>query len=285
MSRLAELEGHSLGPAEVAWDERDTLLYALGVGAGQADPAECLALTTENSAGIRHIVLPTFAIGLLQYFEPAIPFGDIGPGNRLHAEQQLDMFGVIPSTGCGTVTKTVTNVYDKGKAAIVVVVSELILAGTTTPLARSTSSVFIRGAGGFGGDRGPSDSTKPPKREPDRELRASTRHDQALLFRLSGDRNPLHSDPVAAAPFGFAKPILHGLCTYGIAARLLFETLCDGDPERFRSIGGRFTKPVIPGEQLTVPVWVEEDAARFQVLDQSGGVVIDKGKIDMQPVN
>jgi acyl dehydratase len=141
------------------------------------------------------------------------------------------------------------------------------------------TSLFIRGEGDFGGDRG--DPAPPrveiPEREPDHEVTYATRPDQALLYRLSGDRNPLHSDPAFAAMAGFDRPILHGLCTYGVTGRALLHTLCDSDPARFASMAARFSKPVMPGDTLTVRMWVDGGECRFRTLTQDGAAVIDNG--------
>jgi acyl dehydratase len=140
--------------------------------------------------------------------------------------------------------------------------------------------VFIRGEGGFGGDRGPSAAWERPEREPDQRVSSQTRPDQALLYRLSGDRNPLHSDPAFAARAGFPRPILHGLCTYGVTGRLLLHALCGSDPGRFRSMRARFSRPVLPGARLTVSIWVDGATATFQTSDDDGQVVIDHGEVE-----
>ena len=144
-------------------------------------------------------------------------------------------------------------------------------------------SAFIRGEGGWGGDRGPSGDAEPGARprRPTTTVTVQTRHDQALLYRLSGDRNPLHSDPAFAAMGGFDKPILHGLCTYGFTGRALLHALCDGDPARFKGMDARFSSPVMPGEALTVKMWDDGDGtAVFQTCGGDGRVVIDDGRVD-----
>ncbi|MGH9113207.1 MAG: MaoC family dehydratase, partial [Acidimicrobiales bacterium] len=124
-----------------------------------------------------------------------------------------------------------------------------------------------------------------PERAPDHEVTYPTRIDQALVYRLSGDRNPLHSDPKFAAMAGFARPILHGLCTYGFTGRALLHSLCDGDPARFRSMSGRFSSPVFPGEALTVRIWTDVDGrAAFQTLGPDGRVVLDAGRCELATV-
>lgn len=143
-------------------------------------------------------------------------------------------------------------------------------------------SAFIRGEGGFGGDRGPSGKTDMPGRSPDHQVTYRTRTDQALLYRLSGDRNPLHSDPNFASLGGFDKPILHGLCTFGFTGRALLHTLCGSQPSRFGSVSARFSRPVIPGESLTVSIWVEGDGRAVFTTSTDAGIVIDGGQFSYQ---
>jgi acyl dehydratase len=154
-------------------------------------------------------------------------------------------------------------------------------AATGEPLVTSRSSAFIRGEGGFGGERGSDQPWSRPDREPDHRVVQPTRPEQALIYRLSGDRNPLHVDPKFAARGGFSQPILHGLCTYGVTGRALLQVLCDGDVARFGSMSGRFSRPVLPGESLTVSVWLQDssDTALFQTTKADGTVVIDRGRM------
>jgi acyl dehydratase len=170
-------------------------------------------------------------------------------------------------------------IWDKGKAAVVELESEATLVSTGKPLFKVTMSMFIRGEGGWGGDRGPSNKFEVPDRAPDHEVTYTTREDQALTYRLSGDRNPLHSDPSFAKMGGFEKPILHGLCTYGFTGRALLHTLCDSDPSRFKAMYGRFSKPVIPGDALTISMWVDGNDCVYQTKNQKGDVVIDSGSM------
>jgi acyl dehydratase len=139
----------------------------------------------------------------------------------------------------------------------VVTESRALMAGE--PLYTNTSSVFIRGEGGWGGDRGPSGPKNvPPERDPDHVVTYQTSPDQAFVYRLSGDRNPLHTDPAFAAMGGFDRPILHGLCSYGFTGRALLHAVCDSDPARFQHIEGRFAAPVLPGDTLRVAMWSGE---------------------------
>jgi len=146
------------------------------------------------------------------------------------------------------------------------------------PMITSRSSVFIRGEGGFGGDRGPRTEWKVPEREPDHVVTYRTRPEQALIYRLSGDRNPLHSDPAFAARAGFPRPILHGLCTYGFTGRALLHTLAGSDPARFAAMSGRFTAPVFPGDALTVSMWADGEQVWFRTAKDDGTIVIDRGE-------
>lgn len=175
-------------------------------------------------------------------------------------------------------TGTVTGIYDKGSGALVTSETNAVDPETGDRLITSRSSVFIRGEGGFGGERGPRDEWAEPDRAPDHKVTCPTRPEQALLYRLSGDRNPLHSDPAFAARAGFERPILHGLCTYGITGRALLHTVADSDPARFTSMSGRFSSPVFPGEPLTVSIWVDGGTALFRTVKDDGTVVIDRGR-------
>jgi acyl dehydratase len=254
-------------------------LYALGVGAGQPDPADELAFTTENTAGVSQRVLPTYAIVIAQTAPGLrIDYGDYPRRNLVHTEQQLTMHRPLPAEGSARLRKTVTGVYDKSSGALIATKNVAVDPASGEPLFETRQSVLIRGLGGFGGDRGPASEWRAPTRTPDLRLSLATRPDQALLYRLSGDRNPLHSDPAFAERAGFSRPILHGLCTYGITARGLLRELANSDPAQFRSISGRFTKPVIPGDELTVSLWYETPSSYvFITTNSAGEVVIDQG--------
>ena len=160
--------------------------------------------------------------------------------------------------------------------------SESVLVSTGKPLLKTRMSAFIRGEGGFGGERGPSASFEAPTREPDHQVTYQTRLDQALTYRLSGDRNPLHSDPSFAKMGGFDRPILHGLCTYGFTGRALLQALCGNEPAKFKSMYGRFSKPVLPGEALSVSMWVDGNECLFQTKNPAGDVVLDQGRFTFE---
>jgi acyl dehydratase len=210
--------------------------------------------------------------------------GTFNPAMLVHGEQAIELYGEIPSSGTVSTVGEITGIWDKGKGAVVVSESTSTDVATGQPLFKNTMSAFIRGEGGWGGDRGPSGPQNvAPERAPDHEVTYQTRVDQALTYRLSGDRNPLHSDPAFAAMGGFDRPILHGLCTYGFTGRALLHTLCDSDPARFTSIAGRFSSPVLPGEALTVKMWVDGGSAVFQTCGEDGRVVIDSGAATFTP--
>ena len=262
-------------PVRRSWKSKDALLYALGVGAG----TEELAFTTENTKDTPQRVLPTMAVVL---GGGGVPFDKLGSFNAalmLHGGQGIELLDEIPPEGEIESTGSIGAIWDKGKAASVEMLSESVNVATGKPLFRTKMTAFLRGEGGWGGDRGPAQSWELPDRKADHEVRYETRLDQPLLYRLSGDRNPLHSDPSFAKLGGFERPILHGLCSYGITGRALLHSLCDSDPARFKSMDARFSKPVMPGDDLIVSIWVDGNEARFQTKNQEGDVVIDQGAV------
>lgn len=277
--------GSTSDPVSHSWDSKDAILYALGVGAGAVDPLDELAFTTENSNGVEQQVLPTMAVVLGVGGGGAFAsIGSFNPAMLVHGEQAIELHAPIPVRGEVETVGEITGIYDKGKGALVEVRSVSTEVASGEPLFTTTMSAFIRGEGGFGGDRGPSGpKNPPPDRDPDHEQAYVTRTDQALIYRLSGDRNPLHSDPTFAAMGGFDRPILHGLCTYGFTGRALLHRLCGGDPARFRAMEGRFSSPVLPGERLTVRMWdTGAGEALFQTTGDDGRVVLDGGKLTYQ---
>ncbi|MFI7135300.1 MaoC/PaaZ C-terminal domain-containing protein [Nonomuraea sp. NPDC050153] len=258
------------GPAhERTWTAKDTMLYALGVGAGTSE----LEFATEK--GQR--VLPTFAV-LAAQAPPGRRLGDFDPAMLVHAEQSFELHRELPPAGGVRTTSRVTGIYDKGSGALVTLSATAVDLRTEEPVITSRSAVFIRGEGGFGGDRGPRNRWTVPDRAPDHKVTYATRPEQALIYRLSGDYNPLHSDPEFAARAGFDRPILHGLCTYGVTGRALLHAVAGSNPGRLRGMSGRFTSPVFPGESLTVSVWEEGVEVLFRTSKDDGTVVLDHGR-------
>lgn len=264
-----------------SWTVDDVLLYALGVGAGIDDPAQELSFTTENSLGIELQVLPTF--GVLLAHTPLPDLGDLDRTAVVHAEQGFTLLAPIPVCGTVTARTRVTGVHDKGSGALVMLESTAT-APTGELLVTCRSSIFVRGAGGFGGDPAPPPDPPPPHRLPDRTVTYTTRPEQALLYRLSGDRNPLHSDPKFAAQAGFERAILHGLCTFGVTGRALLHEIAGSNPTRLCGMSGRFSAIVRPGEALTVEIWRNNDAHfHFRTRGENGQVVIDRGQAALRP--
>jgi acyl dehydratase len=267
--------GTTSEPAEFSWTSKDALLYAVSIGAGEHE----LAFSTENTAGVEQQVFPTFPVVMGAGAGGRGVMADVGtfnPAMLVHGQQAVTLHRSIPPSGTASVTSKLADMFDKGKAAVVVITSDVEMDGA--PLYSTRSSMFIRGEGGWGGDRGPSGpQNEPPDREPDHTITYETSPDQAFVYRLNGDHNPLHTDPSFAAAGGFPKPILHGLCSYGFTGRGLLHLLCDSDPAKFHHIEARFASPVMPGEALTIKAW--ETAPGEAVFTTSVGdrVVIDQG--------
>ena len=267
--------GWESSPRETSWQSKDCLLYALGVGAGPAD----LPFVTENSIGVDHRALPTMAV-VLGAFDDEVwqAMGTFSWAMMVHGSQEVVLHQPVPTEGSIVTTHRLAGMWDKGKAGVVDVESNAVDAQSGAPMFTLRTSLFIRGEGGWGGDRGPSAVNPIPDRAPDHEVQDRVQPNQALIYRLSGDRNPLHSDPAFARKAGFEQPILHGLCTYGITGRALLGALCDNDPDRFGGMAGRFASPTLPGDELVVRIWELDHGAAFQTARADGTVVFDAGR-------
>jgi acyl dehydratase len=244
-----------------AWDADDVILYHLGVGAGLGKPTDAaeLAYTYEQHLA----VLPSFGVipafrGLVTAVTGQVPGLSINPVMILHGEQDLLLHKPIPTSGSVESRPRVAALYDKGKAALVVIEVESGPAGD--PLFTNRFTIFARGEGGYGGDpNSPPPGNEPPGREPDAVAESPTMSHQALIYRLSGDKNPLHADPDFAKLGGFDTPILHGLCTYGIVCKAVVDTLLDGDVTTVARYEVRFTGVVFPGETVVTSMWRDGD--------------------------
>jgi acyl dehydratase len=280
--------GVTTEPAEATWDSTACLLYSLGVGAGVTDPTGFeLEFTTENSIDVTQKALPTMPVVIAPTNAGSgqsafALLGDFNWAMVVHGEESVTLHKPMPVAGTARMQSTITGIYDKGKGAVVAIDNEAVDVADGKPLFTTSISVFIRGEGGWGGDRGPSGPRNvAPERAPDEIVRYTTRLDQALLYRLNGDRNPLHSDPSFAKLAGFDTPILHGLCTFGFTGRALLHAVCDSEPERFKHMEGRFSAPVMPGDTLEVRMWIDGNEAIYQTW-VGDTVVLDAGKLEFR---
>jgi acyl dehydratase len=262
--------------------ERDVILYALGVGVGIDDPTGERTLRYAYERDLA--VLPTMGTVLAwPGFWMMEPQYGIDWKRVLHAEESLEVHGPLPVRGEIRGELRVEDVYDKGadKGALVFTRRDLRNAASGRLLATERRTLFLRGDGGRGGKTGPTPPPHPmPSRTPDLSVALPTRADQTLLYRLNGDLNPLHVDPAVARQSGYAGPILHGLCTYGVAGRALLAALCDDDASRFRRMDCRFSAVVEPGDTLATEIWREGDGvAAFRVrARERDTVVLNNGR-------
>ncbi|MGW6379343.1 MaoC/PaaZ C-terminal domain-containing protein [Rhodococcus sp. NPDC055112] len=250
--------GAELPTQEFSWTSSDVQLYHLGIGAG-ARPLDAKELRYLEDG--KPQVLPTFATVVANFHateapKVSFPGVEIDLAKVVHGSQEVTVHQPIPAEGRARTTTRISEVWDKGKAAVIVQES------TTTdldgnPLWTSRSSIFARGEGGFGGERGPSESVALPDRSPDFEVEAPILPQQALLYRMCGDRNPLHSDPQFASAAGFPAPILHGLCTYGMVCKAAVDAALDADTSKVKGYKARFAGVVYPGETLKIRIWKE----------------------------
>jgi acyl dehydratase len=269
-----DLGGMEFDPVDVEWTSKDTMLYALGVG---AKPENELDYVYE-AKGPK--VLPAFAVcpGMNLMFD-LINKVEINLLMLLHGEQETVLHRPIPPDAKVKGIGRITEVWDKGKAAVMGVEGEV--SDDDGPIFTNKATIFVREAGGFGGERGPSSKglNEPPDRDPDHVVEDITLPQQAALYRLSGDRNPIHIDPDFAKMGGFDKPFLHGLCSFGFGCRALVQTVCKNDPDNFISMRGRFADQVWMEDRLITKVWETGDGeAIFQMETQTGNVVLSQAK-------
>ncbi|HVK29521.1 MAG TPA: MaoC/PaaZ C-terminal domain-containing protein [Nocardioides sp.] len=275
--------GADLGARTFSWTESDVLLYHLGIGAGARAgdnlSADALRYTLDNAA---LQVLPSFGVVAPTFHETDpppldLPGCDINLAQVVHGAQSISVSGPLPTSGTATIRTTLTDVWDKGKAAVIW--QEGVATSDTTgeELWRVRSSIFVKGEGGWGGDRGSATSVEVPERDADHLSSYTVTPQQALLYRLCGDRNPLHADPDFAKAAGFPAPILHGLCSWGIVLRELTDALLGGDASKVGGFTGRFSGVVFPGETIRVAGWRTDDAI-------IGSATIEGGERDGSPV-
>lgn len=265
--------GKTIGPIVKNYTWKDTVLYAIGVGAGFADLEYCYEKNIK--------VLPSFSMSaIFDFFWHIGKLSNVNLAGVLHGEQELVFHAPIPSEGTLTTEGCITNYYDKGAGKGALIVGEsntrhsngnLLFTGIVT--------LFARLDGGFGGQNVPKKEVVFPKTEPDIVVEASTSPDQPLLYRLSGDIFPLHADPEFAKLCGFERPIMHGLCTHGFSCRALIASLMPGHPENMKRLNCRFSKPLYPGVPIKTLIWkINDGTALWRTVNaQSGEIIIDNG--------
>jgi acyl dehydratase len=271
------VRGAQLEERSSSWGPTDVILYHLGLGAGvpPTDPAE---LSYVYEEGLH--VLPTFGVippSPMLFDMLRLPGMDVDLSKLLHGEQELELHPRLPVTADVRTSAKVCEVSDKGKAALVVLETVTRDARSDQPLVTNRFSAFIRGEGGFGDGDGPrpaSPPPTPPPRQPDLEVERATLPQQALLYRLSGDMNPIHADPEFARKGGFDRPILHGLCSYGMVCKAVVDAVLDGDVGRVGRYRARFAGVVFPGETITVRMWRDPGVVFIEALCKERGTPV-----------
>jgi acyl dehydratase len=254
--------GADLGDVSFSWDASDVLLYHLGIGAGSRpgdnlDP-KALRYTLDDE----HLqVLPSFGIVVPTFHmtDPPpldLPGCEITLSQVVHGAQEIAVTGPVPTSGSATLSRRISDVWDKGKAAVIWQ-EGVARDASGAELWTVRSSIFVKGEGGWGGNRGESGTVQIPDRKPDSDTSYDVTPQQAMLYRLCGDRNPLHADPAFAQAAGFPAPILHGLCSYGIVLRTVTDDLLGGDAAKVGGFAARFAGVVFPGETIRVQAWDE----------------------------
>lgn len=269
-----ELLARSESDIRLSYSDADTMLYALCVGMGR-DPMHRKELPYVYEQGGEPSTVPTLATVLVPDMFPK----DLGwdYSQVLHSEQRMRLYRPLPAAADLLINKRVVDAFDRGPArgALILLEAEGRLASDDTVLFTLGCTIVARGDGGFGGPsgRGPTPH-RAPRREPDLSCDIGTRSDQALFYRLTGDRNPLHADPAAASAVGFERPILHGLCTFGVACKAVLQTICDYDYTLIEQFDGRFSAPVMPGDTITTDMWQDGNIISFQCTARERDVVV-----------
>src|SRR5437879_60295 len=268
--------GATLPALTSSWDTDDVILYHLGIGAGLGKPTDPdeLAYTYERNLK----VLPSFAVippfgALVSAVMGQLPGVDINPALVLHGEQDLELHRPLPPTATVEHRPRISSLHDKGKAALVTLEVPSGDPGGD-PWFTNRFTIFARGEGGFGGEPAPPPGNEPPSRDADAVVESPTMSHQALIYRLSGDKNPLHADPEFARFGGFDTPILHGLCTYGIVCKAVVDTLLDGDVAAVSRYKVRFAGVVFPGETVVTSMWREGDRIVLSASTRERGLPV-----------
>ncbi len=276
--------GADLGDVTFSWTESDVLLYHLGIGAGSrpGDNLDPKALRyTLDDANLQ--VLPSFGIVVPTFHmtDPPpldLPGCELDLANIVHGAQEIRVTGPVPTSGTATLSRRISEIWDKGKAAVIW--QEGTARGADgNELWTVRSSMFVKGEGGWGGDRGDATAVAVPERKPDVDTSYDVTPQQAMLYRLCGDRNPLHADPAFAQGAGFPAPILHGLCSYGIVLRTVTDELLGGDAAKVGGFSARFAGVVFPGETIRVQAW--DEGGQIVV---SATIASSRGERDGAPV-
>lgn len=277
-----DLVARKVDGSKYSYGDRETMLYALGLGMGR-DPLDENELHYTFEKELRTI--PTMA-ALFGQSSKLLAGAGINHTLVVHGEQRVTLHRPLPFEADLLIDSRVVDVLDKGegKGAVLYMEGTARLQDTGEPVSTATSTIFARGDGGFGGPSGPApvETHQIPDRAPDQTCEMATRDDQALIYRLSGDRNPLHADPEFADAAGFPKPILHGLCTYGVACFSVLKTLCDYDHTKIKSFDARFSSPVYPGETVITDMWVDGNVVSYRCrLKERDVMVINNGRCEL----
>ena len=269
--RLLDLE---IPPRTVTYTDRDVMLYALAVGAGSQGGANDLGLVYEDGLS----VMPTFA-NTLAFDDSWLASGGVDLRQVVHASLDLTFHAPMAVEGTATARTRLTGVLDKGEGRAGIIIQETVIEQDGHKACTNVSSLFVHGGGGFGGSVGRHPSPiRLPDKPSDIDILVPTMRNQALLFSLLGDRNPLHIDPAVARQSGFDRPILHGACTFGIACLTVIRGFCAGNPERLARFAARFVGPLVPGQALLLSFWRNDRDVLFRAAAaDSGTPVLDGG--------
>jgi len=276
MTLNLETVGRVWGPYDFNYNERDLIIYALGIGFGKENLGYVYEGAKEFKAFPTYgVILPSNA-GAEAFLSTKANFAMV-----VHGEQTLEIHNPLPRSATISTTAVIEGIYDKGSGALIVMRFDS-KDKNGIPLCTNWMGAFVRGAGGFGGAVQPKkDIPTIPQRNPDFIFEAQTGVNQATLYRLSGDRNPLHIDPAVAKAVGFKEPILHGLCTYGVICRRFVKEIFQGDCGKLKSYSARFSSPVIPGESLQAKVWqARPHLFLLEVYNAQGEAVMRNGVIE-----